>query len=47
MLCLLCPLEPECVIGLRDLCICKFERFLMPVDGSVPLSVNTRQIGLI
>jgi hypothetical protein len=47
MLCPLRPLEPERVIGLRNLCICNLERLLMPVDGRVPLPVHTGQIDLI
>lgn len=33
MLCPLRPLEPERVVGLRNLYVCSLEPFLMPVDG--------------
>jgi hypothetical protein len=47
MFCPLRPLEPERVIGLRNLCICDLERLLMPTNGRVPLSVYTGQIDII
>jgi hypothetical protein len=47
MLCLLRPLEPERVIGLRNLCVCNLKRLLMPINSRVPLPVYTGQIDLI
>jgi hypothetical protein len=47
MLCPLRPLEPEHVIGLRNLYVYNLERLLMPIDGRVLLPIYIGQIDLI